>query len=556
MFTIHPQDGLMRISNSLQLFCSFLFGVCIFAQSQSAPPAASPSYSGSSVADAARANREKNRATVRVRPEDAQELFASVDKILDFVSRDTGYARRTPVKREILSREKFQKEFAGHASEQEQQRQQQLIEQSEIVMKKFGLLPPAFTLKGYASTEAPKMLAAFYRFSDKTMYLFDWIPLESQKHIMAHELTHALQDQNFDLTKFMIRKPEANRPTTPTMSLTKTDDSERSTAYRAVMEGQASLVEAEYILHQAGATEEMDTAFLDRIRNELGNREKPVYVHAAPRILMESIMFPYNEGALFELEVLHKTGRKAAFAGVFARPPISTHEILEPDAYLAQKRMPDFTIPDLQPILAGAFEPYDTGSIGEFDVQVMAEEFGRENDLYSVVPFWNGGGYVAVKKTGIKDELTTADVGLLYLSNWKSLQAAKRFAQIYKAALHKRVQVLSEQVLEPTDCEENKNCMAPLWAARVVTSEGPVFIEVWPGNKLFIAHSFDDKTVSLLRNLVLNPPQTAQMIPLKRELSMTLYNSPVFAALQEQLGQQVQQQILQSLTGSPLASNH
>jgi hypothetical protein len=529
------------------LLCLIFLGACGLAQSQT-PFAAPVPDSEPSVADAARANREKNRAVVRVRPEDAQELFASVDHILDFVSRDTGYARRNPVKREILSREKFQKEFAGHASDEEQQRQQQLIEQSEIVMKKFGLLPPAFTLKGYASTEAPKMLAAFYRFSDKTMYLFDWIPLESQKHIMAHELTHALQDQNFDLTKFMLRKPEANRPTMPTMSLTNTDDSERSAAYRAVMEGQASLVEAEYILHQAGAPEDMGPQLLDRIRNQMENRDKPVYVHAAPRVLMESIAFPYNEGSVFELEVLHKAGRKAAFAGVFARPPISTHEILEPDAYLAQKRVPDFTIPDLRPVLGSTFEPYDTGSMGEFDVQVMAEEFGRENDLYSVVPFWNGGGYVAVKKAGLKGEVTTADIGLLYVSNWKSPQAAKRFAQIYKAALPKRVQVLSEQVLDPTDCEEIKNCMAPLWAARVETSEGPVFIEVWPGNKLFISHTFDDKTVSQLRNLVLNPPQTAHMIPLKRELSMRLYDAPAFAALQKQVGQQVQQQMLQSLT--------
>lgn len=543
----------MQSGKKSHLLCLIILGGCVLAHSQATPPpAASPSSSGQSVADAARANREKNRATVRVRPEDAQELFASVDRILDFVSHDTGYARRDSVKRQILSREKFQQQFAGRGSEEEQRHEQELIERSEIVMKKFGLLPPAFTLKGYAATEAPKSLAAFYRFNDKTMYLLDWIPLASQKRIMAHELTHALQDQNFNLTNFMKRRRGASQADAPTMSLTGTDDSERMGAYRAVVEGQATLVECEYMLDQSGMAPDLGPRFMDYLRNQMENREKPVYIHNAPRVLQESIAFPYREGAIFEMEVLHKTGRKAAFAGVFARPPISTHEILQPDAYLAQKRAPEFAIPDLKLVLGSAFEPYDSGSMGEFDVQVMAEEFGRENDLYSVVPFWNGGGYVAVKKAGLKGEITTADIGLVYVSNWKSPQAARRFAQMYKSALPKRVKVLSEEVLEPTDCEETKNCMAPLWAARVVTSEGPVFIEVWPGNKLFIAESFDDKTVSQLRNLVLNPPKTAQMIPLKRELAMRLYDSPTFAALQQEL----EEELLNRKLETALATSH
>ncbi len=536
---------LMRFGRRFHLLSLVLISASVLAPAQNAASAASSS-NGQSVADAARANREKNRAVVRVRPEDAQELFASMDRLLEFVSRDTGYARRTPVKREILNREKFQKLVGNRASDEEQRREEQLLETSGIVMKKFGLLPSTFSLKGYASTETAKSLAAFYRFSDKTMYLLDWIPLESQKRIMAHELTHALQDQNFDLNKFMAAgKPDINHA--HDMALTQTDAGERRSASRAVVEGQAKLVEGEYLLRESGASDDMHDKLLEYARNQMERHDGPVQIHAGPRVLQESMAFPYREGCIFELEVLHKAGRKAAFNGVFARPPISTHEILQPEAYLAQKRMTDFTIPDLRPVLGTGFEPYDTGSMGEFDVQIMAEEFGRENDLYSVVPFWNGGGYVAVKKAGLKGETTTADIGLLYLSDWKSAKAATRFAQMYKAALPKHVKVLSEQVIEPTDCEDKKNCMAPLWAARVVTSEGPVFIEVWPGNHVFIAHSFDDKTVSQLRNLVLNPPKTAQMLPLKRELSMRLYDSPSFAALQQEVGDEMLDQLLQGL---------
>ncbi len=51
-------------------------------------------------------------------------------------------------------------------------------------------------------------LAGYYDLRDKTMYLLNWVPLELQRPVMAHELTHALQDQNYDLSR--LRQPESS----------------------------------------------------------------------------------------------------------------------------------------------------------------------------------------------------------------------------------------------------------------------------------------------------------------------------------------------------------
>ena len=47
-----------------------------------------------------------------------------------------------------------------------------------------------------------EQVAGYYNVKDQTVYLLDWIEPAAQRAILAHELTHALQDQNFLLEKW------------------------------------------------------------------------------------------------------------------------------------------------------------------------------------------------------------------------------------------------------------------------------------------------------------------------------------------------------------------
>jgi hypothetical protein len=510
-----------------------IFFVCALAYCLPGPPqVAAQTADGSSLGDIARAVRAKQRTEVRVTAEDAKEFFTSLDQILDFASKDTGFPKRSPVKHQLIGRDRID---AYTAQELSKQVEEDRLGRSELVLKKLGLLPPDFALKTFLLKAVGQQMAGYYDLRDRTMYLLNWVPLELQRPVMAHELTHALQDQNYDLSR--IRQSEASaKAKSVSMSVSGTDEDEHGIAQRAVLEGQAMVVFIDYLLQPRNITLANSPDAQDIVSNNLDGYDLSINLHDAPRVLKESTMFPYNEGLAFEVELLRRGGKSKAFAGPFARVPSNTHQILHPDAYLAKAATPSVKVPDLRPILAGGFELLDSGMIGELDARIMAREFGRENDLFTVAANWNGGGYVAVKRIGIPDQkLTSSDVSLLYVSSWKTPKAAKRFAEIYKTALMKRVTVSHEQTSDNTDCVQSTPCKGPLWSSKLLTSEGTDYIEILPNNTVMIAQSFDEAMTSRLRELVFNPA-TAQLGDSNlHELSLSLYESPAFLGFQEQV---------------------
>ena len=147
----------------------------------------------------ARRVRDNKKDDVLVNKDDAKELFQSISKIMTFSSEDTGFGRRTAVNHKMVGRADVERHFAEGMKDAIRE---QHLEESQLVLKKFGMLPRDFDLATFESKNSAKSLGGFYDFRDKTMYLLNWIPIDAQKAIMAHELTHALQDQNFNLLRF------------------------------------------------------------------------------------------------------------------------------------------------------------------------------------------------------------------------------------------------------------------------------------------------------------------------------------------------------------------
>jgi hypothetical protein len=245
------------------------------------------------------------------------------------------------------------------------------------------------------------------------------------------------------------------------------------------------------------------------------------------------------------MELMQKGGNSLAFAGAFARPPMSTHEVLEPKAYLEGERTPTILIPDLSGVLSKEFETYDSGTMGQLDVRILSQQLGSENDMFTVTPNWQGGAYVAVKRKPSSDSaagatagVSTADIALLYVSRWKTATAAQRFMELYQKSLAKRVGVGDERPWVPAACLSAAACPS-LRASRVSTNEGPVFLELLPNNTLFIAQSFGEDTANSLRQVVLarSTSHTAQSAG--PELNIQLQSLAGFRALQEQVAREI-----------------
>ena len=490
-----------------------------------------------SLGDVARKVRDNKKDDVLVNKDDAKELFQSISKIMAFSSEDSGFGRRTAVNHKMVGRADVERHFAEGMKDAIRE---QHLEESQLVLKKFGMLPPDFDLATFEAKNSAKSLGGFYDFRDKTMYLLNWIPVDAQKAIMAHELTHALQDQNFNLMRFQDFATGKEKPQGARMAVDEVDRGEMSSARRAVVEGQATIVYYDYKLEPYHANLSDGSGVLDYIKDAItSSYDNEVVFHNAPRLLRETSIFPYREGFAFELELLKRGGRSMAFSGPYSRPPRDTHEILQPEAYISGSHVAPVKIPDLAPIMGSAYEAYDSGTMGELDVQVMAQEFGIDNDIYSVARKWNGGAYVALKKTSHPKDaaMTTADLAVVYLSKWATEKAATRFAEIYMNALGKRVRITESPTISTHDCEAAR-CPSPLWEAHLVTTEGPVNLEVWPKATLLITESIDDATVSKMRIPLLVPPggkrtTLGNSSCRSDELATRLFNSPGFAALGE-----------------------
>ncbi|HEX4649884.1 MAG TPA: hypothetical protein VH250_00130, partial [Granulicella sp.] len=137
-------------------------------------------------------------AQTHITPDQAKELFKSVDEILQFASTDSKLPITHTVKRKLISRDQVTKFLLQKFDDDESTKR---MERSELVLKKFGLLDRDFRLRPFLVKLLTEQIAGFYDDKTKTVNMLDWIEPEEQKPVLAHELTHALQDQKVDLDK-------------------------------------------------------------------------------------------------------------------------------------------------------------------------------------------------------------------------------------------------------------------------------------------------------------------------------------------------------------------
>jgi hypothetical protein len=498
----------------------------------SQPAASTVPEASQSLGEIARSMRKNKQAEVQMTPADAQELFKQVDKIFEFASDDTGLARRTPIKRRLVAEKDVEKFFKERLAKQEYA---QRFARAELTMKKFGLLPRDFDLRDFLVKANGQQVAGFYDDETKVISLLNWIPLEQQQPILAHELTHALQDQNYDLKNWA--KAGMHRAGKPSQQF-QLDDEESASARHAVAEGQAMVVYYDYLLAPMGRTLKDTPGIVASMEDPAVTAaiDTPI-MHNAPTVLRESGTFPYRDGLIFEAALLERSGKQLAFTGALAHPPRNTHEILQPDTYLNGENLAPVHVPDLRPIVSGKYELYDSGGFGELDVRALLKQYGEKRAAADLSPAWRGGAYVAFRKADANVIPGTAgspaDVAIIYISRWRTPEAAQKFAKLYAAAVSKRYK--TAQLQATRTCPGN----CPV-STEISTEEGPVIIEQWPDNTLVISESFDETTAGKLRDAVLDKTteQSADMLE-PQELSLRLYQLPAFREFQLRLGAQI-----------------
>jgi hypothetical protein len=356
----------------------------------------------------------------------------------------------------FVSREQVNKELRKRFDEDKGNKKMQ---QSELVLKKFGLLDRDFQLRPFLLSLLTEQIAGFYDNKTKTMNLLDWVPVDEQESVMAHELTHALQDQKVDLKHWEDIQPEGVAKTVAEDNKHIQTD-EADTARDAVLEGQAMVSFADYTFKKQGidkTLKDMPEAAAQMMANSSSDMSDSPVLSRAPLVLQQSLLFPYQNGLLFEQAVLVRAGTQRAFAGVLDTPPTASSQVLHPEAYLRNAPVPVMVLPDIHPMLTEAgYEPYDVGVMGELDVRMTAELFGGKPLAEALAPNWAGGIYYAAQRRSATDaeKATTASLALMYASQWKNEDSAESFFHVFEEELPRQYDGLKRREKDETDPDE------------------------------------------------------------------------------------------------------
>jgi hypothetical protein len=215
-----------------------------------------------------------------------------------------------------------------------------------------GVLPKDQTLNEVYLDLLTSQVAGLYVPTDKTLYVVSKAggvgPLE--KVLYAHEYTHALQDQNFDLVKF---QPDSL-----------SDQSDEQLARQALVEGDA------YVTMTYWMQQHLTPAEMGVVLAQGGDQEAQDALKRIPPLVAAQILFAALNGTVWVLGVQVQGGFGAVDAA-FANPPVSTEQVLHPEKWASHEPPIEVKLPaDLASRLGSGWKVGLEDTFGEHQLGV------------------------------------------------------------------------------------------------------------------------------------------------------------------------------------------
>jgi len=270
------------------------------------------------------AQQVQQRPAISSRAAREAAIVAATAEVLEETSKIRELPILQPVKSGAQSRQQIENMLVKNLYEQMTVAE---MHATEVAYRKFGLAAANFEYRPFIIRLLLEQIAGYYDPMAREFYLADWLELETQKPVMAHELTHALQDQHFNLRRFQ-KWPHG--------------DSDAQLAAHALIEGDATLSMMVYMAKNPLVALAFTRSLNTGVSTEQFNQ--------APRALRESLIFPYLQGSEWATGVYKKEG----FAGLskaFTKLPLSTEQILHAEKYFAYEQPLKITLPDLSNLL-------------------------------------------------------------------------------------------------------------------------------------------------------------------------------------------------------------
>lgn len=305
----------------------------------------------------------------------------------------------------------------------------------ERSMKAFGLIPAGLDLKPFLGEFLRESVGGYYdpeqerffviRDDDEVSDDLEEAADEGEEFVLAHELTHAIDDQHFGLD--LIREE-------------RDFDDDEALAFSALVEGSAMEGGAEYMLDRGGVPissagpfispliglfSGLDAAKVDEFTTEIDEDELDVLTDAPP-IIKHSMIFPYFQGWAFTNRLRSEFGW-AAVDGAYADPPESTEQILHPERYFDRRDRP---VRVTLPPPPNGWTAVTDQTLGMFSLRILLGT-QLDEEAIDVADAWDGDRYVLWETPG--------GDALGFVSVWDYEGGASDFEKTYRALLRHRV---------------------------------------------------------------------------------------------------------------------
>lgn len=283
-------------------------------------------------------------------------VTALVDSLVPAVEKAAGLKFREPPRSAVRSRTQVRAYILGKLDQELAPEKARGLQSTYRVL---GLLPDSLDLRTLLLDLFTEQVIGYYEPDSSMLFVVANADPAILRLTVAHELVHALQHQYTPLDSIMRQH----------------GDNDRLAAAQAVLEGQATLVGLQVIVPEQNlfAMPEFWETYREQFRSQ--QSAMPVFARA-PRILRESIIFPYLAGADF---LRWWEGSELRDTLPFGpRMPVSTEQILHPYRYGKGDRPLTlrFTRPESQVIYEDV--------MGEFEMRVLALELSAPGTVGEV----------------------------------------------------------------------------------------------------------------------------------------------------------------------------
>ncbi len=295
-------------------------------------------------------------------------LVARADSVQTEVASLRGWAFRSPVRKAVYTEAELRRYVERELFEVEYP--PDTLARVQASLRMVGLLPPDLDMKRELTDVLTNQIGGFYDPATEAFYMVqrpgaDYGPA-IERMMIAHELTHALDDQYVGLDSLTHRGE-------------RTED--REFALGSVVEGSATELMTRYLfLEQAQG--KLDAAELAAVMESETSRSEP-FLSAPP--YFSTLLARYTCGMLFLVpggmagltakDVGPAVGRR--LLGVSRNPPESSEQILHPDKYWnGVDRDPPVEVEDHEADLAieaAGFGVYHRDTFGEILAAVLTD---------------------------------------------------------------------------------------------------------------------------------------------------------------------------------------